>query len=224
INKNLHKALLLAQMPNFSIMPLALSTIIAPNTKSHYANTVTNIKKLKTTIWTSRNWEKNAQQSEHIKFYTNRRYNDFRDNTSRMLDSILKRNNDHISFEKIVLPDNVITNQKEIKEVIRNHYSKWSKETLPNPDYQEEWKSYYTPLEKIDNRIYDRLMTPFELDDLINTINEAPTHKAPGPQMGKGSETMAAIKAYIDPRTHSYKQKRTLAALTRHVEGLQLST
>ncbi|CAG8490600.1 20189_t:CDS:2, partial [Gigaspora rosea] len=68
---------------------------------------------------------------------TQGRYSDFRDNTSRM-DSILKRNNDRISFEKIVLPDNVITNQKEIKEAIRDHYSKWSKENPPNRDYQEE--------------------------------------------------------------------------------------
>ncbi|CAG8607066.1 2867_t:CDS:2, partial [Gigaspora rosea] len=124
----------------------SLSTIVAPNTKSHYANTVTNIKELKMTIWTSRNWEKNVQQSERIKFYTNRRYDDFRDNTSRMLDSILKRNNDRISFEKIVLPDNVITNQKEIKEAIRNHCSKWSKENPPNPDYQEKWTTSLTQL------------------------------------------------------------------------------
>ncbi|CAG8544576.1 24401_t:CDS:2 [Gigaspora rosea] len=69
-------------------------------------------------IWTSRNWEKNVQQLEHIKFYTNRRYSDFRDN--------------------MILPDNVITNQKEIKEAIRNHFSKWSKENPLNWDYQEE--------------------------------------------------------------------------------------
>ncbi|CAG8802984.1 20224_t:CDS:1, partial [Gigaspora rosea] len=81
-------------MPKYSITPLALTTIVAPNNKSHYENTVTNIKELKTTIWKSRNWEKNAQQAERIKFYTNRRYNDFKDNTSRMIDSILKRNND----------------------------------------------------------------------------------------------------------------------------------
>ncbi|CAG8660173.1 748_t:CDS:2, partial [Paraglomus brasilianum] len=76
------------------------------------------------------------------------------------------------------------------------------------------------PLEKIDNRIYDQLMTPFELDELINTINEQPTHKPPGPTV----DSDANFIAYIDPRTRSYKQKRTLAALARHVEGLQLST
>ncbi|CAG8794378.1 12017_t:CDS:2, partial [Gigaspora rosea] len=39
INKNLHKALLSAQMTKFSINPLALTTIVAPNNKSHYENT-----------------------------------------------------------------------------------------------------------------------------------------------------------------------------------------
>jgi len=50
INKNLHKALSSAQIPKFSITPLALTTIVAPNNKFHYANTITNIKELKTTI------------------------------------------------------------------------------------------------------------------------------------------------------------------------------
>jgi len=100
---------------------------------------------------------------------------------SRIIDSILKRNNDCISFEKIILPDNIITDQEEIKEATRNHFSKWSKENPPNQDYQKEWEGYYTPLAKIDGKIYEQLMMPFELKELINIIAEAPVHKAPGP-------------------------------------------
>ncbi|CAG8792034.1 21739_t:CDS:1, partial [Gigaspora rosea] len=72
---------------------------------TYYIATLKHIKEIKSTIWKSRNAEVNLQQSEKIKFYTNRRYNDFKDNTSRMINSILKKGKDHISFDKIVTPD-----------------------------------------------------------------------------------------------------------------------
>src|SRR6185295_12298169 len=41
---------------------------------------ITQIKQHKHIIWQARNFEKKQEQSERIKFYTNRRYSDFKDN------------------------------------------------------------------------------------------------------------------------------------------------
>src|SRR5260364_21738 len=82
INNYLNKALTLAKMPRFSIISTVLE-YSAPNSNSDSA--ITKIKKIikdiKTTIWTSQNLERNRKQADRIKYYTNCKYTDFKDNT-----------------------------------------------------------------------------------------------------------------------------------------------
>ena len=59
---------------------------INPITQEEFAhsqlNTIDRVKQHKHTIWQARNYEKKQEQTECIKFYINRRYTDFKDNTS----------------------------------------------------------------------------------------------------------------------------------------------
>ena len=52
---------------------------------------------------------------------------DFKDNTSRMINSILQQQKDHISFKKIILPKSVITELQKIKETTKNYFQNWTK-------------------------------------------------------------------------------------------------
>ena len=63
---------------------------------------INELKVHKRTIWVARNHESKQQLNERINFYTTRRYQDFTDNTSRMLDSILNRRNDPYAVQKYV--------------------------------------------------------------------------------------------------------------------------
>jgi len=181
INKHLNKALSLAQLPLFALTPLVLSALQSNTPYTHYATTITSIKEIRSTIWKARNAETYLQQMEKIKFYTNRRYNDFKDNTGRMINSILKKEKDHISFDKIITTETIITDPNEIKTATSNHFKNWTKHNPTNEEHWDKWKSHYDPLESIHPSIYSNLPLPFTLDELISTISAAPKHKATGP-------------------------------------------
>ena len=65
-----------------------------------------------------------AEQAQRIKiqYHIEQRYRNMEQNTSRMIDSILKRHSDRISFEKIITPEAVITNPQEIKRAVKEHF------------------------------------------------------------------------------------------------------
>ena len=55
-----------------------------------------------------------------------------------MIDSILQRQAKPISYEKVIILDNIITNQKEIKEAVCIHFKNWMKNNSPNNSLWEE--------------------------------------------------------------------------------------
>jgi hypothetical protein len=184
LNKHLSKATSLIEASNSPLNQLSISSTLRDNTQiSYYKHTLKKIKDLKTTIWKSRNVEKNIEQSERIKYYVNRRYTDFKDNTSRMINSILHQQKDRISFEKIILPDSVITEPQQIKEATRAHFQNWNRSNPTDNSIWEEWEKYYAPNKKINSHTYQPLVQQITLEELNLTIKEAPKHKATGPLM-----------------------------------------
>ena len=57
-----------------------------------------------------------------IKQHINKRYNNFKSDTTKMIDSILKRHTDIVTFNNIKTPDSLITKPKEIKQKIQDHF------------------------------------------------------------------------------------------------------
>ena len=116
-----------------------------------------------------------------------------------MLDSILKRRAEPVSFEKIILPDKIITDKKEIKEATQLHHKNWTKH---NPSSSEEWKNWestYLPLKNIQNSIYKDLLSPITITELEQTIKTAPKGKATGP-LGIANEVLQ----HLPPSALSY--------------------
>ena len=44
-------------------------------------------------------------------------------NTSRMINSILKRGKANISYNKLITPDKIITDPQEIKQATKDHFN-----------------------------------------------------------------------------------------------------
>ncbi|CAG8630497.1 12839_t:CDS:2 [Gigaspora margarita] len=110
-----------------------ISTIIQQDlwTQS-YTTTHTTISELHKAIHKTRNLENNNEHRDQINYYINRRYQNFIDHTTTMIDSILKRHTDRVSFLNLILPDAVITEPTEIKEKIKEHFTLWTKPNSTN--------------------------------------------------------------------------------------------
>ena len=98
-----------------------------------------------------------------------------------MISSILKKNKDHINFDKIITPNSVITNPTDIKTTISAHFQAWTKYNPSNMDQWEEWEPHYAPRDNVYPKIYENLLNSFTLDEMIQVITKAPKRKATGP-------------------------------------------
>ena len=121
------------------------------------------------------------EQNDKINYYVNCRYNDFKDNTSRMLDSILKHRSDLVRTDRIILTNQIITDKHEVLEHVRTHFENWTKANPPNEEVEDDWKEAYLPLANIDPSIYESLTHAISLDEIQSTIDNAPKNKATGP-------------------------------------------
>ncbi|CAG8535986.1 3263_t:CDS:1, partial [Gigaspora margarita] len=84
--------------------------------------TIKKLKEIKIIFWTACNIENNKEQNDRIKFYTVQRYNDMKENTTRMINSILNRRTDYINWKKICILDDVIVEESEIKTATRQYF------------------------------------------------------------------------------------------------------
>jgi hypothetical protein len=98
-----------------------------------------------------------------------------------MINSILKRNQDQVSFDKIITSDKIINNPEEIKQVTREHFNNWTKHNPTNTQFEQEWISALQPLPHINPNIYNSLLQTITLQELTETITSSPIHKATGP-------------------------------------------
>jgi len=142
---------------------------------------ISTLKGKKNTIWTSRNYEKQQEVIDKINFYINRRYEDFRDRTCRMLDSILQRKAEPVRTDKVILPDKILLDKEEILQHIRSHSKTWTKCNPTNTTLENEWEEEYLPLKNILPSIYSNLTHDITLQELKETIENSPNNKAPGP-------------------------------------------
>ena len=98
-----------------------------------------------------------------------------------MIDSILQRYTDQVNYEKIILNNEILTEPKDIKEATQQHFKNWTRENKTNEDHWHQWEYYYEPLSHIQPQIFDNLLTPIKIEDLLQTIAIAPKNKATGP-------------------------------------------
>ena len=99
-----------------------------------------------------------------------------------MINNILEYRLPKASFTKIIEENNEITfNPKEIQEKINNHFEHIFRQRTINQSKWSQWSSEYSPINTIDPNWYNQLLSPITETEIITTINNLPTNKAPGP-------------------------------------------
>ena len=137
INKLLEKS---SKLTDLEIEPINIEDFsISRNT------VISTLKGHKNTIWTSQNYEKQQEVINKINFYINRRYEDFRDHTCRMLDSILQRKAEPVRTDKVILPNKILLEKNEILQHIRSHSKTWTKLNPTDTSLGNEWENEYPP-------------------------------------------------------------------------------
>ena len=66
-----------------------------------------------------------------------------------MIDSVLNRRIDPVIIHNIKKNDSIITQPKQIKEEIRNHYEQWTKLNPTDQTQWPEWAQEYEPIRTI---------------------------------------------------------------------------
>jgi len=106
-------------------------------------------------IYKARKLENEITHRQEIEKHIERRYNNFASNTKKMVDSILQRKKEPVEFRNIKKADQVITEPKEIKEEIKEHFEKWTRYNPTNLKEWRKWEETYKPIDGIDERWYE---------------------------------------------------------------------
>ncbi|CAG8800722.1 41257_t:CDS:1, partial [Gigaspora margarita] len=109
-----------------------------------------NLKLSQKAVYRARRVENNLAHKEEIEKHINNRFNNFAQNTSKMIDSILNRHQDPVVFHNIKTENTIVTKPKQIKEEVRKHYEKWTQANPLNPKKWSEWATEYKPIQSID--------------------------------------------------------------------------
>ncbi|GBB86127.1 hypothetical protein RclHR1_12590008 [Rhizophagus clarus] len=132
----------------------------------------------------------NKHTLHNINKYIDRRQQDFSDNQTRMLNSILERKPQKITINRLLITSDdenpqLITNQEDIECITIDHCQKIASSNNPalftsyenlTPFWQNIYKEKYKSPEQ-----QSILTTPITLDELTTTIQSLPNNKAPGP-------------------------------------------
>jgi hypothetical protein len=156
---------------------IILNNLLPTNKKT----LIIQIKAQQKTIHQAKKLENNLAHQSTINKYISKRHSDFNDNTTYMINSILKRHTDPVILHNICKQNEVITEPELIRREVQTHYENWTKLNLPNWSHWEEWKEEYNPISKIQEHWYKDISDPITLEELTSTIKKAPNCKATGP-------------------------------------------
>ncbi|CAG8804161.1 26950_t:CDS:2, partial [Gigaspora margarita] len=92
--------------------------------------------------------KKQKDKRDIINGYINKRYNNFLDNTTRMIDSVLGRHMDVVTYDNIRTPSGIVTEAEE--EATRHHFCSWTKLNPINQEKWKKWKQEYEPIKDIN--------------------------------------------------------------------------
>src|SRR6266498_5742275 len=178
------------QTPNFSLTryfpPSSSSldiTIMLKSTKQCIAHTKRMLAKRLSTELSSYNFSR-------IKDFSESRCENFLVNKGKFISSALSRVKRFITLDRVLVTDNdsrsrLLTDSNEIKKAAVSHYQNSVPPPLPRSynisSFPDRWKSHYSPINTIDDAIYNHLLTPITLNEWLMVIRSTPLNKAAGP-------------------------------------------
>ena len=92
--------------------------------------------------------------------FIEQRCTDFKDNQTRMINSILQRTQDKIVIDRVEVDNDLITDPASIRFHTANHFQNIVGRPTSDGSIPDEWQQDYSPLESIDDSIYAGLNDP----------------------------------------------------------------
>ncbi|CAG8805259.1 20113_t:CDS:1, partial [Gigaspora margarita] len=100
-----------------------------------FTTIVRKLKQVQQTLYKTSTLENQKDKRDIINRYINKRYNNFSDNITRIIDSMLGRHTEAVTYNNIRTPLGTNTKTEDIKEATRLYFHSWTK---LNPIDQEK--------------------------------------------------------------------------------------
>ncbi|KAF0510188.1 hypothetical protein F8M41_018446 [Gigaspora margarita] len=108
------------------------------------------LKQVQQTLYKAWILENQKDKRNIINGYINKKYDNFSDNTTRMIDSVLGRHTDAVTYNNIRTPFGIVTKADDIQEATRCHFCNWTKPNSINQEKWKEWEQEYELLKDIN--------------------------------------------------------------------------
>ncbi|PKY33574.1 DNase I-like protein [Rhizophagus irregularis] len=129
-----------------------------------------------------------------------KRQQDLEFDKKRMIDNVIEREFKKIYIDRVIAKDDeeddiLITEENEIKKVVAKHFQNCAGSTNSFKEIPQDWIEEYQPKEYISPSIYDSILKPISIEELLKTAKMLPRGKATGPS----GMTYEDIKLTIEP-------------------------
>ncbi|CAG8490279.1 12678_t:CDS:2, partial [Rhizophagus irregularis] len=112
-----------------------------------------------------------------------KRQQDLEYNQRRMIDNVMEREFKKINIDRLIVQDKdgediLVTNEGEIKKLVANHFQNCAGSVNCEKEIPAEWIDEYRPKEELSESIYDSVLTPITLEEIIEIGKMLPGKKA----------------------------------------------
>jgi hypothetical protein len=134
------------------------------------------------TLHKARDLENYTHIQQQITTATEKRCQALQTQPTKMINSILNRHTDHISFDNIKTENDLITDPKLIKNYIKNHFDNWTNyHPIDEQIFNNTWKNCYETNTSIDPQHYEETLKTITPEEISSTLQQLPNNKACGP-------------------------------------------
>ena len=99
-----------------------------------------------------------------------------------MINSILNRHTDYVSFQNFKTDTDLITDFKLIKKQIRNYFDQQTEfKPINQQTFNSTWKNCYEPISSINSYHYDNVLNIITIEEITQTLQNLPNNKAYSP-------------------------------------------
>ena len=90
---------------------------------------------------------------------------------TKMINSILNRYKEPVHFHNIKTDSDIITDHKQIKQHISDHFNEWTAHHPYNEQiFNQYWQTEYTPNPKINSKWYNPVLEHIDIEEVIQII------------------------------------------------------
>ncbi|CAB4418121.1 unnamed protein product [Rhizophagus irregularis] len=158
------------------------------------------IEELYSVAYISLNTEMGKIKEKKIMEAIEKRQQDLEYDQRRMIDSVMEREFKKINIDRLIVQDQdgedvLVTDENQIKVLVANHFQNCAGSVNCEKEIPDEWTNEYKPKEDILKSVYDEVLFPITIEELIETAKMLPPKKATGPT----GITYEDIKLTIEP-------------------------